>query len=444
MAVVGIVLVVVHAAVTRPEVLRAHAHNAVVGLSSGAVTALVLLAYPVWYAVAGPAHISGLIWPGRYFAALRNQSIELKDLVLPLPAATGVHANAVLHLGSSYQGPLLSPQYFGIGVVVVLVGGCIAWRRDRRLWLFGAIGLVSIVLSLGATKPYLPWEVATHLPLFNNVDAAHFVLITYLAVAVMLGLIVEHTYVSISGRPRAARAHSQPGSGWWLRLPRGSGAVVAVVVAVIALVPPAAYLAQTVPFTTRPAVLPNWFRTVAPHLAGHQVLLTTVEPSPWRDNPMTWQAVNRMHYSMVNEGGPAGLLQRTGLERPGATVISDATSPLVSPLPTELHWLASTNNIAALRRALTEWGVTMVVIPDQPSLPSYDQIPSVTLPAALITAATGERPIYQADAWVWTGVGHLPPTTIPSTPRISGCIVRQGTHAVAAVDAATACVLRAP
>ena len=130
---------------------------------------------------------------------------------------------------------------------------------------------------------------------------------------------------------------------------------------------------------------------------------------------MTWQAVNRMHYSMVNEGGPAGILQRAGEERPGATVISDATSPLVSSLPTELHWLASTNNIAAVRRALSEWGVTMVVIPDQRSLPSYDQIPSVTLPAALITAATGEPPINRADAWVWTRVNHLPPRAIPST-----------------------------
>ncbi len=444
MAAVGVVLIVAYAALTRPEVLRARVHHAVVGLASGAVTALVLLAYPVWYAVAGPAHISGLIWPGNYFAALRNQSIELKDLVVPLPAASGVHANAVLHLGSSYQGPLVSFQYFGIGVLLVLVGGYIAWPRDRRLWLFGAIGLVSIVFSLGATKPYLPWEVFKHLPLFDNVDAAHFVLITYLAVAVMLGLIVEHTYVNVSGRPRTAGAHGQPRSAWWSRMPRASGAVAAVIVTLIALVPPAVYLARTVPFTTRPVVLPNWFRTVAPHLAGHQVLLTTVQPSPWRDNPMTWQAVNRMHYSMVNEGGPAGILQRAGVERPGATVISDATSPLVSSLPTELHWLASTNNIAAVRRALSEWGVTMVVIPDQRSLPSYDQIPSVTLPAALITAATGEPPIYRADAWVWTGVNHLPPRAIPSTHRISVCIVQEGTHGVVAVGAATRCVLKLP
>ena len=305
--------------------------------------------------------------------------------MLPLPAASGVHANAVLHLGSSYQGPLLSSQYFGIGLLIVLVGGCIAWRRDRRLWLFGAIGLVSIVFSLGATKPYLPWEVFKHLPLFDNVDAAHFVLITYLAVAVMLGLIVEHTYASVSGRPRTTRgAHGQPGSGWWSRMPRASGAVAAVVVALVALVPPAVYLAQTVPFTTRPVVLPNWFRTVAPHLAGHQVLLTMVEPSPWRDNPMTWQAVNRMHYSMVNEGGPAGLLQRAGR---GATRSHRHLRCNFSPGLLPPHRVALVGVHQQHRRRPTgpqaEWGVTMVVIPDQPSLPGYDQIPSVTLPAAL-------------------------------------------------------------
>ena len=445
MAAVGVVLIVAYAALTRPEVLRARVRNAVVGVASGAVTALVLLAYPVWYAVAGPAHISGLIWPGSYFAALRNQSVELKDLLVPLPAASGVHANAVLHLGSSYQGPLISFQYFGIGLLIVVVGGCIAWRWDRRLWLFGAIGLVSIVFSLGATKPYLPWEVFKHLPLFDNVDAAHFVLITYLAVAVMLGLIVEHTYASVSGRPRTARgAHGQPGSGWWSRMPRASGAVAAVVVALVALVPPAVYLAQTVPFTTRPVVLPNWFRTVAPRPgrppgAPDHGRAVPVEGQP---DDLAGGQPDALFDGQRRRAGRHPPASRGGAPRSHRHLRCNF-SPGRLP-PTELHWLASTNNIAAVRRALREWGVTMVVIPDQPSLPGYDQIPSVTLPAALITAATGKPPIHQADAWVWTGVNHLPPTPIPSTHRISVCIVREGTHGVEAVGTATRCVLKLP
>ena len=33
------------------------------GLGVGAVVALVLLAYPLWFTLAGPAHLSGRVWP---------------------------------------------------------------------------------------------------------------------------------------------------------------------------------------------------------------------------------------------------------------------------------------------------------------------------------------------------------------------------------------------
>ena len=61
---VALVLVVGYAALYRPAVLRDHAHYAVVGLSAGVVTAVALLGYFVWFALAGPAHLSGPIWPG--------------------------------------------------------------------------------------------------------------------------------------------------------------------------------------------------------------------------------------------------------------------------------------------------------------------------------------------------------------------------------------------
>ena len=80
------------------------------------------------------------------------------------------------------QGPVLSSQYFGIGAVVVVVVGTVVWRRDRRLWLFGAVAVVSAVLSLGARhNVFLPWQLVAHLPLLENISSSRFVLITYLA-----------------------------------------------------------------------------------------------------------------------------------------------------------------------------------------------------------------------------------------------------------------------
>ena len=86
----------------------------------------------------------------------------------------------------------------------------------------------------------------------------------------------------------------------------------------------------------------------------------------------------------------------------------------------------------------------MVVIPDQPDLPTYDQISSVTSAAALITAATGQPPVHQSDAWVWTGVGHAHALCRSSRPRLTRCTTGVASRGVAAVRQATACVLATP
>jgi len=252
-----------------------------------------------------------------------------------------------------------------------------------------------------------------------------------------LGLIIDHTRASVNRRHDMAQGGlpGEPIGGMWSRLPRWGGPAAAVIVAVIALVQPVAGVARTVPITTQRVVLPTWFRTVAPHLNRHQVLL--IFPSAFNSpqTVLTWQAVNRMHYSMVNGGLPVGLLVYTGKEHNGAGVIA-----WVSLLP-ELPEYANSDDLGFVRQALGEWGVTTVVIPDQPSLPVYDQIPSVTLAAALITAATGELPIHQADAWVWTGVDKAPHSALPSGARFYVCTKGKPSHGAPAVNAATKCVL---
>ncbi len=440
MGVVGVVLIVVYSAWRRPSELRAHARYAATGLSAGAAVALLLLVLPAWYALSGPSHFGSSVWPGLIGRIARKQRTVPNYFFFrwsPLNSAV-----ATLHdrIVGGYQGRVLSYQYFGTWMAVVVVGGTAAWWRDRRLWLFGAVAAISAVLSLGSRAgEWLPWKSLQNLPILENVVPYRFVLITYLAVAVMLALIVEHVYVAVNGwRASAKEAGGPTGpSRRAAAIPPWGGAMAATAVAVIALVQPAIYLTQSIPVTAGPANLPAWFKTVAPSLPDHQVLLVLPAPFTSFDNPMTWQAVDHMRFSMVGEGGPGGILLQAGKETDAATVLAALSAPNAVP-PT-----LTAGAVTHVRQALDAWGVTMVVIPDQTDLPTYDQISSVTVAAALITAATGQRPIHQSRAWVWSNIGHTG-AVHAGKARLTRCTAGVADRGAGAVRHATNCVLATP
>ena len=433
MGVVGLVLVLGYARWKHFEIVRQHAHYAAVGLFSAIATAGVLLAYPAWFALAGPAHLSGRVWS---FLDLKAGGNSFNHLFVPeSPAAVraglGITSFGLSHATGGYQGAVLSPQYFGLGVFAVVVAGLLIWRHDRRLWLFGGLSVVSLVLSFGAPKGSLdPWQVLADLPEFDNIVPSRFILITYLSVAVMLGLIVERTYHSVrERRDRSLGAH-QPNQRW-ARLPRWSGAAAGMIVAGIAIIPPAPYLGQNIPISTEPLVLPTWFATVAPHLLGDQVLLTF----PTGAAPvMMWQAVDNMRFSIAEGGGPQATFAQEPEEIQGVDVLGNASISYGIAYP------ITPSSVLAVRRDLEAWKVTTVVLPDEPGLPVYDQIPSVTVAAALITAATGQLPVHQSDAWVWTGVNHSGSPVVISTERFSQCTSGLATHGFSAVEHASDCV----
>ncbi len=440
MGVVGVVIVVGWAAWRRPSELRGHARYAVVGMASGLAVALVLLAGPAWYALSGPAHFGSTIWPGIYGHIARKQRTVLNEFFYRWSALNSAVATLHDRVLGGYQGRVLSYQYFGTFMTAVLIGGTAIWRRDRRLWFFWTVILISALLSFGARKgTWFPWRALENLPILENVEPYRFVLITDLAVAVMLGLIIEHIYVAVNRKRAASPAAAGPtASGLWSRRPRWAGAIAAAAVAVFALVQPVSYLARTIPMTTAPVDLPSWFTTVAPGLPAHQVLLILPAPFTSFDNSMTWQAVDHMSFSMVGEGGPGGILVQAGKELRGATVLAAASTP------TGAAGALTAQKVAEVHQAIRDWGVTMVVIPDQPDLPTYDQISSVTSAAALITAATGRPPVHQSDAWVWPAVKGTFPAESADTATLGRCTTGVSSRGVPAVRRATACVLATP
>jgi hypothetical protein len=431
---VALILVAGYAALYRPAVLRDHVHYAVVGLSAGVVTAVALLGYFVWFALAGPAHLSGPIWPASHLAQSGSNLAYFftpAGIVHPSPAHIGVE------LLNGYSGTNFSPEYFGVGLFAVAVGGMIVWRRDRRLLLFAAIGVVSTVLSLGVSKnTLLPWQLIANLPEFENVIPGRFVLLIFLCLAVMLGLIVDHTYGAVRGWSDAKQERSQDlsASGQPRRRSTFPGPLAAALVAIIALLPIATYLAQAVPVAAQPVVLPQWFRTAAPRLSAGQVLL--VLPMPGLiESPLTWQVVGGMHYATVDGAGPESVLSRAGSERKGQAVIAeDSTTYGVE--------LIGPDDVAAVRQSLDEWGVTMVVISAQaPS--GFETVTSVPLSVALMTAATGQRPIEQLGAWVWSGVRHSPPPRVSTAASAKRCVRGVGSSS-SSIERMVSCILGDP
>jgi len=418
-AAIGAVLVVATAAVVRRDVLVARASYALKATGAAAASSVVLLAWPAWFALDGPAHLSGSVWGSSLLSYGGN---SFRYFVHPMPASAKV--SALTHQVGGYQAPSLSGQYLGYGLVAVLVVGLIVWRRDLRLWLLAAVGFVCACFSLGLSfQGWTLWRLLVRAPLMDNVIPSRFVLFVYLCAAAMLGIIIDHVRRAAAGR--VPRNVGRAALGWCAGL----------VVAVIALVPIVSYFADGLPLTAVPVELPKWFTTVAPELPPNQVLL--VFPFAFRQSNMTWQAVDRMHYAMVGGGGPNSLPSRAGSEQKGARYLAEISFAGGSQdiVPGEVE---------AVRSALDGWGVTGVVLPDPNGMQEYDRAAAVRSIVVLMTAATGQAPEYRAHAWVWTGVDHAGPAANPTAAQLASCAQGSANGSVASIQASAACILAPP
>jgi hypothetical protein len=370
------------------------------GLGVAAGVAVVLLAYPLWFYFAGPAHLTGRAWPDSPAGTVANSPSQF------LNGYIGAPLTGVMHLFGGYQGPTLPLLCFlGIGTVVVVIAGAVLWRGDPLLRFFGAVGVVAAVLSLGVGHGYwAPWRLFVHLPVLNNVVPVNITVIVDTCVAIMLAVIVDHV------RFPARRGRSVG----------DLGRLAGVVVAGLALVPIAVAFWPNIPMTVRPVVLPRWFAVSAPRLGDHAVVLPYPAALGGIQSSMAWQAVEGMTFSMVGGGGPGITPSRAGPEAPGFDILARASLPLgPAPLPTKA-------NLVAVRQALAGWGVTTVVVPDQPDLPTYDRGRSVPYAVGLFTAALGEAPTLQSRAWVWRDVGHPEPPVPLTTAAFTACADRPG------------------
>jgi hypothetical protein len=433
-------LVALAMAVRHKERFRRRRRHAAMALATAASVTVALLSYPLWFALAGPAHVSGPVWgagaPIGYVGTVARSFLE--------PAAAIPFSGSLTQRYGGYQAPVLSGQYLGIGFAVVIVVGLIVWRRDQRLRIIGIVGAISMLLSLGLNPHYwTPWRLFVRLPLMDNVIPSRFLVVTYLCAGVMLGLIVDHARTSSA---RGHREYSASASSTEFnhnparfRWRQWTGAFVGAAVGAAALVPWVTYYDAGIPLTVQGVELPTWFAKVAPALRGHHVVLAFPVPFAYMQSAMTWQAVDRMTYSMAGGGGPNGLISRAGPEAAGQTLLGDLSTADTSRTAVAV----STDGVRAVRHALGGWGVTTVVLPDTNHLPLYVQIFQVRSIVVLITAVTGRLPIRQANAWVWNGVSTSDNAPVPSEAVLRRCGAGPPIGTTPSIMRAAACAVAA-
>jgi len=370
--VVCLVALLAVALVTNPGGLRERLPHAARALGIGLVLGALLLAWPVWFALEGPAHLPGLVWPN---VGVIGGFIPSSFVTTGYPS----ELHSFLPLSGYVGAPLASSAYIGWGFLAVLVVGLAVFWRDRRLWFFAFTFVVCVGCSLGERRGQ--WEPAwlfARIPLLQNVIEQRFMAFGYLAAAALLAIIVDRTHRAV---------------------PDWRGVLGALAVSGVALVPMAVIFSERLPFTMQAVVLPRWYSEVAPTLPPGRVLLTYPTPFSGIQSSMAWQSVLGMPFSLAGGGGPQGVERRAGTAAAGFRVLSDLGLGGLVPPPA-----GTPAQLAAVRHAMSVWNVnTVVVAPDRalsPRVVGRDPVYA----AAFMTAVLGRQPTLEAGAWVWNDV----------------------------------------
>ena len=337
--------------------VEAHLRHAAAGLAWAAGTAVVLLAYPAWFAVRGPAHISGPIQlvPQGYRADLLGPVIP--DSLLRIAPS---HLAQIADKFSN--SPTENGSYLGITLLLVLAAGAVAlWRRSVVVRVTAIVGTAAFVLSLGASLVVranppgsatgfpLPEWILTKLPLLSNTIPVRYSLYVTLFAALLLALILDHAHAALAGRRPPAHSNRR----WAGPDRRVMATVVPLLTTVVVLVP----LIPVAPFTAvGPVGTPAYFTSPAlQQVPSGSVAVVYPYPTSKVPNAQAWQAAARMRFRMpggyflVPQGpnhniafSPTLAYTRTTLTAQVLSQLVDGTPPPESPalrsrLLTEFH-----------------------------------------------------------------------------------------------------------
>ena len=384
--------------------VRRRAGHALAALALGGGITVLVLAYPVWFGLAGPQAVTGVL-----FSLAPLAGVPLSGLLAP--GMYGAPANAYVRFGG-YLGRIgPPPDYLGAGSALAVVGAIVVGRRRPLTWLLVFLAVVGFVLALGlritggpewSLHVWLPWRALRHLPLLQEILPDQFAPFVPLFVAFLLAVGLDALFVS----------SWQPRSWSWPATHRLAitGAATAVV-AVLALVP--VFVTFDLPLKVVPVGVPPYFREVAPALPSDTVLLTVPFAVSGSSEPMLWQAAEGMPFRLAGaalktpdaSGGPVG----SGPPGSARRILTDLTvAGADEPTGTGLQ-------VATVRRALRDWRVGRVVITG----PSRDPVYA----SGFFTMVLGVAPRYEQGAWVWTVQPGGPSSAPALGPDLAPCRV---------------------
>ncbi len=284
--------------------VRAHVMTALPGAAWALSVAVILLAYPVLWGIAGPLHTTQALPSGQYQSDLLSGVLPTSNQLIAPTGATTISDHFANNLAEN-------GAYLGVPLVVLLVAAGAVGRRSKVVIVGILLTLSAYLLSLGSpllvhnnvTKVHLPGGILRHLPAINGAVLARFSVFVFLFAALVLGLAVE----------------------WLRRWPRWPnrwvGLPVAVLVSGVVLLP----LIPALPYEEVPVDTPAFFTTTAVDSVPQGSVAVLYPPTTSGDaDSMLWQASAGMRFKMP---GAYALVPGRGAAQPtwGSPTLSTGT-----------------------------------------------------------------------------------------------------------------------
>jgi hypothetical protein len=374
-AIIGLAMLLVLMAMFPREVPRRAGH-ALAAFAAAAVVFAALTAWPLYFQLTGPQHVSG---------DLHRVDRWATDLLGPLVPnrLQAIAPAAAVELSSRFPGNLAETNgYLGIPLVLIIVFTAVRWWRTPVVRVATVLLVVPLVLSMGTrlhvggerTGIPLPWTLLDSLPLLQSAVPTRFMLLATLFAGLLLGLFVD----------RARR---------WAVAPR-LAAMVLVGAALLALLPRG-------PWGGTPVKVPAFF--TGPQVErvpeGSVVLLAPI-PRPGDAAPMFWQAMADLRFRV-----PGGYF--VGPDPDGRPKYGANPRPLSGWMAKiRAGWRAPQLG-PALRPQLVDdlehWGVGTVVVGPMAG-PATEAAAKEATMVAFFTDLLRRPPERAGGVWVWWDV----------------------------------------
>jgi hypothetical protein len=370
-ALVGVIGALVAGALYPHQVNRERLKYAAIALGVGAVSALVVLAWPLYVLFAGPQHLTGPAQIADRFSA------DLLSPVVPT-GAQQLAPPSLVHRAATFSGNgNENTAYLGITLLLAVVCVVVLLRRSRTVVWAAVMALATFVISLGRTLRVdghntgfpLPWDLITRLPLMESAAAVRYSFYTTLFAGIVLALGAD----ALATRYAAAQ--------WSAR--RRSVVAFAGVAAWFLVALPLVPNFGGVPYHAARISVPAWFtaRDGVQRVPENSVAVLYPYLSRFESRPMTYQAFAKYRFRQPGDYGITPAADGKGtFDTPTVTHYVESRLAIgVSIKP----------NFAVIPQMLAEWrawGVRTVVV--------VDSRPGAKQAEELYTAILHQQPVH--------------------------------------------------